>query len=158
MHRLSGPRLGADDAAGLAGLMLEHAPSILFFDGACGLCTRSVQWILARDHRRKSVRFAPLGGRTAARALTLAPELARVDSVVWIAYPGARALVRSEAVRAVLSYLGGPWRWLGAAMAIVPTPLADLVYDAVARRRHHLTRRLGECRLPTPEESARFLS
>lgn len=137
--------------------MADDSPSILFFDGECGLCTRSVQWILARDHRRKSLRFAPLGGKTAARALTLAPELAQVDSVVWIDRPGAKALVRSAAVREVMRYLGGPWSWLGGAMALVPTPLADSVYDMVARRRRRIVKRWSECRLPSPGESARML-
>ncbi|MCC6889643.1 MAG: DUF393 domain-containing protein, partial [Hyphomicrobiales bacterium] len=36
---------------------------ILFFDGECGLCARSVAWCLRQD-RRRVLRFAPIQGRT----------------------------------------------------------------------------------------------
>lgn len=56
---------------------------LLLYDGGCGVCARSVQFLLRRDRRRKTLRFAsldsPLGRDLTARH----SHLAGVDSVIW---------------------------------------------------------------------------
>jgi len=44
------------------------ARHVVFYDGVCGLCDRSVQFLLARD-RERVLHFAPLQGPTAAAVL-----------------------------------------------------------------------------------------
>jgi predicted DCC family thiol-disulfide oxidoreductase YuxK len=131
-----------------------EANPILLFDGECGLCARSVRFLLARD-RAGVIRFAPLGGPTgrALRAAHAAP--APDDTVLWFE-PARRSLLRrSDAVLAALHHLGGAWRWLAALGAAVPRPIRDAAYDAVARRR---TRYIAPaCLLPTASERSRFL-
>ena len=39
---------------------------LVLFDGVCGLCNRSIQWLIARDEGRV-LRYAPLQGDTANR-------------------------------------------------------------------------------------------
>lgn len=109
---------------------LKHP--ILFFDGACGLCTRSVQWALRHD-RRGVLRFAPLRGQTFAALGTAGTQPPKVDSAV-LAVDGA-FLIRSDAVLGLLKALGGRWAVLAAAGRIIPRPLRDWAYDRVARRR-----------------------
>jgi predicted DCC family thiol-disulfide oxidoreductase YuxK len=125
---------------------------ILLYDGTCGLCARSVQFVLARD-RRRTVRFGPLQGAFGRALVAAQPELNAVDSVVW--YDGARAWVRRDAVLAVLRHLGGGWSVLAALGRLVPRALCDALYDAVARRRFTLAARA--CLLPRPDERARFV-
>ena len=134
--------------------MTATAPApILFYDGSCGFCAGSVQFVLARD-RRRTLRFGPLQG-TSGRALTARhPSLLGIDSVVWL--DGEVPLTRGDAVLAVLRYLGGGWGTLAALGRVVPRALRDLLYDLVARRRFQLAARA--CLLPTPEERARFLA
>jgi predicted DCC family thiol-disulfide oxidoreductase YuxK len=146
---------------------------LLLYDGTCGVCARSVQFLLRRDRRRRTLRFAALESPLGTRILAHHPQLAGVDSLVWIdpdegpgeasappgdgPAPSGRALARSDAVLAAARYLGGGWALLAAAGALVPRGIRDALYDLVARNRHRVLPRNDRCLLPTPEERARFL-
>lgn len=146
-----------------AGRPSERAMSaapVLLYDGRCGFCARSVQFVLRHEGARRTLRFASLDGALAADVLGRHPELAGVDSVIW--YEPARDRhaerleVRSAGVLAVLRYLGGLWGALGALARLVPRPLRDAAYDVIARHRH----RLGGapvCVVPPPESRERVL-
>ncbi len=129
---------------------------LLLYDGTCGFCANSVQWVLRRD-RQETLRFAALQGETARPILARHPELASVDSVVWVG-EGGEVLVRSAAALAVARYLGGRWSVVARVSALIPVGIRDWGYDLIARHRHRLTRNGPECLLPTPEEKARFLA
>lgn len=130
----------------------EAAP-VLFFDGSCGLCARSVAWCLAHDRHAK-LRYAPLQGETYA-ALTLPDRPRDLDTVVLL--ENGRLHTRSDAVLRVLAIVGGPWAALAAAALIVPRPLREWAYRYVARRRLGWFGTADACRLPGPAESDRFL-
>ena len=130
--------------------------ALLLYDGTCGFCASSVQWVLRHD-RRGTLRFAPLQGETARPILGAHPELASVDSVVWVG-EGGEVRVRSDAAIAVGWYLGGIWATLATLAVGVPRGLRDRGYDLIARHRHKLTRNGPECLLPTAEERGRFLA
>lgn len=137
--------------------MLEaHSENgIVFYDGVCGLCDRWVQFVVARD-KRQALKFAPLQGETASRRTDLPEEL---RSVVFVANPGQpheQIYFRSEAALRILGHLGGFWRvvsWL----RIIPRPLRDGVYDAIARRRYRWFGKFETCRVPAQERRDRFL-
>ena len=128
---------------------------VLLYDGTCGFCSGFVQFVLRRD-RKATLKFAPLDGEFAARVRVAFPEIARVDSVVWVDAGMRRVLVRSDAALRVARYLGGGWR-LAAACAIVPRSIRDRIYDLVARHRHHIAARATECLVPGPDAVHRFL-
>ena len=150
---------------------------VLLYDGACGVCARSIQFILRHDHRDRSLRFASLQSDFGQRILAAAPELDGVDSVIWVEVdpgprpepllpprlaPGAplprlRTRIRSDAALTAATYLGGGWRWMARVGRLVPRRLRDAVYDLVARNRHRLARRSERCLLPTPDQRRRFL-
>ncbi|HTQ09540.1 MAG TPA: DCC1-like thiol-disulfide oxidoreductase family protein [Fimbriimonadaceae bacterium] len=135
---------------GLAGL----EEPVLFFDGVCNLCNRSVDWIMRRD-RRRVFRFASLQGETAKEVV---PEFAKaqdLSTVVLVA--NGRKFVRSSAVIEVLKGLGGSWRVLGCVLRVVPRPLRDWGYDRVAKARYRRWGKRDTCRVPGPEERERFL-
>jgi predicted DCC family thiol-disulfide oxidoreductase YuxK len=92
-----------------------------------------VRFLLAID-REGVLRFAPLGGRS---FLALVPESERPglpDSLVLRSAQG-RLLVRSAAVLECLRLVGGPGAPLAALAGLVPTRLADRLYDVLARAR-----------------------
>ena len=133
---------------------------VLYYDGECGVCTRSVELVLRHD-RRGTLRFASLRGAPGAALLARHPELAGVDSLCWVedgeggTGKGERVLVRSEAVLAVARYLGGWWR-VAAVLRVIPRAIRDAGYSWFARRRG----RFGKpeaCRAPTAAERSRFL-
>jgi len=135
--------------------------AILLYDGSCGFCAESVQFVLRHDRRRRTLRFASLQGAAGSEVRARHPELDAVDSVIWYerdADAGRElVLVRSSAVLRVLRYLGGAWRllaWLG---ALVPRPIRDRAYDFVARHRHALVRGAPVCVVPAADQRERFV-
>jgi predicted DCC family thiol-disulfide oxidoreductase YuxK len=132
------------------------APETVFYDGGCGLCHRSVRWILDRDPEGRAFRFAPLEGETFRARVEEARRVGLPDSLVVLTRDG-RLLARSDATAHVLGRLGAAWPVVGALLAAVPRPLRDAAYDAVARRRHRLFERPGAaCPVASPQLRARF--
>ena len=132
------------------------ATETVFYDGDCGLCHRSVRFLLGADREGRLFRFAPIEGETF-RA-RVAPHLreALPDSLVVLAEDG-RLLTRSAATVHVLRRVGGVWAVLAALVAAVPTGLRDAVYDVFARTRHRLFARPdGSCPVTSPPMRARF--
>lgn len=130
----------------------------MLFDGYCGLCDGLVRRLFLAD-RRGVLRFAPLQGATRraveARLGRGLPEETIVLVTDWRT-ANACVVTRSDAVAAIARIVGGWWRPL-AASRILPRRLRDAAYDFVARRRARWFGRLDSCRVPTPEERARFL-
>lgn len=132
---------------------------VLLYDGACGVCAWSVQFVLQREppHRRGILHFAPLQGAFGTELRARYPELEGVDSVVWFdpADRSAPVRVRSDAALRTLRHLGGVWALMGMLGRCVPRPIRDAAYNAIATRRMSLA--APRCLLPTPEERQRFL-
>lgn len=142
------------------GVELGTARPVLFYDGSCGFCDATIQFVLRRD-RVGRLTFAPLDGPSAARLLRRHPRLIGVDSLVW-AEPesdgaiGERVLVRSDAALQIARYLGWPWS-LALMARLAPRRLRDLVYDAFARHRKRIMSAPTSCVIPSAETRARFL-
>ncbi len=134
------------------------ATDIVFYDGTCGLCHGFVRFVLAEDRSGDSLGFAPLQGETFRTLVPEAKRSALPDSIVVRTAEG-RLLTRSDAVMHVARRLGGRWRALAAVAALVPRPVRDVLYDAVARVRYRLFRRPAEtCPLLPKHLRARFLA
>ena len=161
----------AGEGSAAAGIVLLHAFAFdpgwvparranraerIFYDGDCGLCHRSVRFILAEDRPGDSFRFAPIESQAFRQAV---PEAARAgfpDSTAVQTADG-RVLVRSAATLHVLRALGGGWRIAAILAGLCPVAIRDLVYDGIARIRSRLFRRPeATCPVVAPELRARF--
>jgi predicted DCC family thiol-disulfide oxidoreductase YuxK len=129
--------------------------SMMYYDGACGMCHRFVRFVLAED-RAAAIAFAPLSGTTFA-ALPAERRRTMPDSII-VQTDDGRLLDRSRAIAQVLMSLGGAWRVAGSLLALAPRQMADGVYDAVAAiRRRWSTAPAQACPVVPPEVRARFL-
>lgn len=130
---------------------------VLLYDGTCGLCAASVQFVLRHD-RRGTLRFASLQGTFGQQVMAQHPELRSIDSVIWVQPASASTretvAVRSDAALRVVAYLGGWWS-LVAAARVIPRPLRDAIYDFVATHRHRLT--TTQCLVPDSSMRHRFI-
>jgi predicted DCC family thiol-disulfide oxidoreductase YuxK len=136
---------------------VSDAP-VLLYDGECGFCAESVQLVLRHD-RRRLARFAPLQGRFGAEIRARHPELAAVDSMLWVEPAGPdreRIFDRSTAALHLARYLGGVWRVLLLGY-LVPPSLRDRLYDFIARHRHQLSGTRPSCLVVPPNQRQRFL-
>lgn len=106
---------------------------LLFYDGSCGLCQRSVRFLLAED-RRRLIDFAPIQSRAFAMRVSEAERAKLPDSLVTCTADG-RLLVKSASVLHLAGRLGGFWKVLASIARVVPTVVRDGVYDVIAANR-----------------------
>ena len=131
---------------------------VLLYDGLCGFCNSTVQFVLRHD-RRGVLRLATLQGDLARSVLSRHPELAGVDSLILIertAEDGERLYARSRGALRVARHLGGAWH-LTRILAIVPRFIRDWGYDLFARHRYRLFGRYDACPVPNAEQRSRFI-
>lgn len=121
---------------------------LLIFDGDCGFCTRSVEWI--RDHLRGTLAIAPWqfiehrGPGLAAVGLRAA-ELERY--AWWIGASGRKERGHRAIGNALLS-CGGLWPLVGRLLLTPPFSwLAAAGYRLVSRYRHRMPGGTPACRL-----------
>jgi predicted DCC family thiol-disulfide oxidoreductase YuxK len=168
----------------------ESGQYVLLYDGECGLCQRTVGWLLRHDTQGRLL-FAPLRQSLvdelfARPAQSAAPQpssdanqtespccqqiqaqpernsdpVLRSSSAVLVldfGSPAERLLSCSDAILGCLSILGGRWALLSAISRIVPRPLRDRAYNALARNRHRFFPASPSYVQPTPAQQARFL-
>jgi predicted DCC family thiol-disulfide oxidoreductase YuxK len=132
------------------------ATEIIFYDGHCGFCHRTVRWVLKRDPAGTLFRFAPLQGATFQKLVPAFYRASLPDTFV-LRTSDAKLLVRSDAFIGILRRLRGPWMPLATVLNLVPRFIRDGVYDLVARIRHRLfARPTDTCPVLPPDQRARF--
>ena len=137
---------------------ISEPSRILFYDGDCGLCARSVRFFLGVD-RHKRLSFAPLQGETAQDYLP--KNLRDVHCLSTVVYrrsdsEGQTLTLRSEAVAHALIDVGGVWSGLGRLLRLIPTPLRDWGYHLIAKNRLKFFPQ-GACTLPRQQARERLL-
>lgn len=123
---------------------------IIFFDGYCGLCIRSVQFILKRD-RKKVFRFASLQSAYAAQALP-----SDTDTNTFVLQDNGKLYTRSGAAIRALQKLGGIYAFAVLLFAI-PAFIRNAVYRFIANNRYGWFGKHESCYLPTAAMQDRFL-
>lgn len=126
---------------------------VIFFDGVCGLCNGFVDFVLKIDKKNEFM-FSPLQSDYAKNHL---PEEYTKDLKSVVYFNDGKIISRSAAVIKILSEIGGIWKFATIGN-VLPEKLRDSAYDMVAKNRYKLFGRKETCRLPTPEERARFVT
>jgi predicted DCC family thiol-disulfide oxidoreductase YuxK len=127
---------------------------VAIFDGVCNLCNAAVDWIIRHDRRARIVFAASQSPPGAALLARHGASPSAADTFVLVEH--GRLYDRSTAALHVARLVGFPWS-LAAVFLVVPRPLRDAIYSYVARNRYRWFGRKETCRLPSPEERARFL-
>jgi predicted DCC family thiol-disulfide oxidoreductase YuxK len=141
---------------------------IVFFDGTCNFCDRSVQFILGheRDHDLMFVAIqSPRTGAIIASALGEPRTGERLRDLIGAdGTPTTLALLQgdelytaSTAALLIASHLRAPWRWLRL-FAVVPRSIRDPLYRWFARHRYQWFGRTDACRVPSATERDRFVT
>lgn len=131
-----------------AGQVADRA-AVFLYDGDCGFCTVSAQWLVRRVHPDVPVR--PWQGEPADLTAPITEQLAR--SVVLLDLDrtdGHRGDVRATAAAAIAAILRtSPHRWARLTGRLMTWPLArhatELGYRVVAANRHRLPGSTAAC-------------
>ncbi|HLW29965.1 MAG TPA: DUF393 domain-containing protein [Brumimicrobium sp.] len=128
-----------------------HLKHIIFYDGDCGFCNTSVQFVL--KHRKTDFYFIPLQTDLAKRIMFIHSETIQMNTLYLLnegkLYEKSTAAIRISKnlnkLYPILYFLG----------IIVPKSIRDWVYDQIAKRRHKINP--GYCAMPKPEERLFFI-
>lgn len=126
--------------------------AVVYFDGVCGLCNGFIDFVMSVD-KNGIFKFSPLQSDYA--KANLSPEFTSDLKTIVVQING-QTFSKSSAVIAVLSELGGIWK-IALLGKILPIFIANKAYDLVAKNRYNLFGKKETCRLPTPEERAKFI-
>ncbi len=126
---------------------------ILYFDGVCVLCNKTVDILLKIDSRH-ALRFAALQGETAVEKLD-SEIRERMDSMVLV--EDECAFYKSEAVLKTLFHLGGIWPLMGRLGMLIPEIVRDGIYNWVAKNRIRIFGSRKQCRVPTEQDKHQLL-
>lgn len=132
---------------------MDIPEQIIFYDGDCGLCNRSVAYVFKHE-KDKAIFFASIQSDFTKQLFKSKgwkePDL----STVYFLENG-KLYQKSTAALKVCKYLKSPRSWMKA-FFIVPRFIRDAVYDFIAKRRKRLVKEY--CVMPTPEDRVRFVS
>lgn len=127
---------------------------IVFFDGVCNLCNKSVDFIIKRDHNRR-FRYASLQSDVAVKLLVdKGVDTSSMRTIILL--KDQTVFFKSDAVLEIARDLRPPWPAMYI-FKLVPRFLRDQIYDIVSRNRYNWFGKRDTCRVPTDEERRLFL-
>lgn len=125
----------------------------------CGLCNRLLRFVCKHDRRAvfcyASLQSA-LGRATVQRWGGNPDDLNSLYVVADFRTPQARVFVRSDAAVFVAGELDWPWSATRIAR-VLPRPVRNRLYDAIARSRYRIFGRYDQCPIPSEELKRRFV-
>ena len=127
---------------------------VIVFDGMCVLCSANARFVLRHD-RRGHFRLAAMQSEAGA-ALYRRFGIDPADPESLLVVQGDEALRDNDAILAIWSALGWPWRALRA-LRLIPRAFRDPVYRLVARHRYRLFGRGKSCWVPDASQLDRIL-
>jgi predicted DCC family thiol-disulfide oxidoreductase YuxK len=128
---------------------------ILIYDGSCGLCNRSVQYILKQD-RRDLFRFASNAspaGKALLEKMGLSTEPPPESMVVIL---NNQYFMKSTAALKIADQLGGRHHLIRCGW-FLPHSIRDGLYDVIARNRYRWFGKSETCLLPSMKDRQKFL-
>ena len=133
---------------------IETDRPILIFDGVCELCNASVDFIMKWE-KRPDLLFTANQNPPGRALLEKFGEDPDAVSTVYLVQNG-KLYKRSSAALRIARLLRFPW-FLAYGFIIIPPFIRDFFYKIIANNRYRWFGQKETCRIPTPEEIARFL-
>ena len=127
---------------------------VIVFDAMCVLCSANAQFVLRNDSRRlfRLTSMQSETGTALYRRFGMDPS--NPDSLIVVT--GDDVARDSDAVLAIYSGLGWPWRAM-AAFRVIPRLVRDPPYRWIARNRYRLFGQRETCWMPAAEHTRYIL-
>lgn len=133
--------------------MQKEPDTILFFDGNCGFCNQTVQFIL-RHEKNKNIYFSPLQSIFAAEQFKAFNYHNDFSSIVVIRK--GKLYTRSAAIQIILADLKSPYSLLPCIIKFLPRVLSNFVYELISKNRHRISK-VTSCAVLDPIDRERFI-
>ena len=125
---------------------------ILFYDGDCGFCNSTVEFILKHE-RKDEILFTALQSDFSVDFLEF-KNLSEPDFSTLYFWNQGKMLQKSTAALEISKHLKPPFSWLFF-LKIIPRFIRDSGYDFIAKRRKSIKN--NACFLPSKIQQKRFI-
>jgi predicted DCC family thiol-disulfide oxidoreductase YuxK len=122
-------------------------PTIVFFDGQCGLCNKFVRFVIKYNSAR-DLRYCWLQSDIADGLLSKKGVVVDMSSIILM--DNDKVFFEAEAFLKIVSKLDYPAR-LFSILGIFPQFVANFVYRLISRRRYGIFGKSEVCQIPTEE-------
>jgi len=133
---------------------MENNP-IIFFDGECNFCNKSVQFVIRRDKKNKFL-FSSLQENYAKETLK-SFQITNKDLNTSYLYHNQTLYTKSSCALHIAKQLSGLWPLLYV-FIIIPKPIRDKVYSYIAKNRYRWLGKKDNCIVPSQEMKVRFIT
>lgn len=127
---------------------------IFVYDGECGICNKSVQFLL--NHEKSDelffVSFQSAIGKELADKIGFDAEA--LSTAIFIA--GNKMSTKSNAILESSAYLKSPFNLI-VLLKIIPKFIRDFIYDWIARNRNKLSKQV-DCKLVHKDQASRIFT
>ncbi len=120
---------------------------VLFFDGDCGFCSKSVRRVYQLDPGG-AIEFALLQGVLAGKLGLRKYAEKGGGSMVLLRESDGVMFTKGDAWIELGGALGGIWAALASAFSLFPRQARDWAYDLVAKNRYRLAGKGNHCAMP----------
>jgi predicted DCC family thiol-disulfide oxidoreductase YuxK len=128
--------------------------SIILFDGICNFCNSSVNFIIDRDYKNR-FRFASLQSDKGQELLNqFNLDTQNLKTIILLENGGY--FTKTTAALRITKHLKEFWKFFYV-FIIVPPFLRNIFYNIIAKYRYNWFGKRNICRIPAPEEKAKFL-
>jgi predicted DCC family thiol-disulfide oxidoreductase YuxK len=134
--------------------MKECETPLLLYDGTCGLCNRSVLFIL-RYERRAILRFVSQQS-VKGKDIMMEFDLSVSDQQSLILIDEGQVYLKSDGVIRAAILMGGYWKYFRF-FRFVPLFIRDGVYDGIASIRYSIFGKSNDCAFLPFVDRKRFL-
>ncbi len=134
---------------------MSRSQSIVFFDGICNLCNASIDFIIKRDFKNQFLVGALQDDFSKEILSGHQVRQDYLDSLVLL--DDDRIFYKSTAALKISRELSGLWP-IFYPLIFLPKWIRDPIYDFIGKNRYRWFGKKNTCRIPTPEEKAKFLS
>jgi len=141
---------------------MQDIKNVVFFDGVCGLCNSSVDFLIKIDKKNILI-FSPLQSYFVGEVLAkfnIQLNLEQLDTIIYLGSNSNKIYVKSNAILEILKDLKNVWS-VFYIFKIIPTQLRDILYEYISKNRYNILgakfKKKESCRIPTPEERKRFI-
>ncbi|MBN2824737.1 MAG: DUF393 domain-containing protein [Campylobacterales bacterium] len=118
---------------------------IVLFDGECGICSKSVEFIFTID-KKAQIYFAPLDSAIAKEKLAQ-NGIDNPNPNTFYYIDGEKLYSKSTGALRVLKDVGRGWGLLYI-FIVIPRFIRDFLYDLVAKNRHKFIKK-SACAMPS---------
>lgn len=126
---------------------------VIFFDGECHFCHRSVQFIIKRDPEGK-FKFCSQQSGLGKEMMNKYNMPKDINSLLLL--EEHKWYDKSSAALRICKLLKAPWSFLSL-LLLIPKKVRDFFYDFISNNRYKLVGNKQKCKLPTENIRNRFL-